>query len=85
MSFEQRSLMSTLTDIGRHRSRLKALEADTPSEEQPSEDVVPSEPWPFRGAVELDGVTVSYTKFVYRMLHKRMRLTLFSADPRPLR
>ncbi|KAK7436766.1 hypothetical protein Landi51_12380 [Colletotrichum acutatum] len=41
-------------------SRLKALEADTPKEDQPHEDFVPTEVWPSSGSVEFDKVTVSY-------------------------
>ncbi|KXH42042.1 hypothetical protein CNYM01_08392 [Colletotrichum nymphaeae SA-01] len=41
-------------------SRLKTLEADTPKEEQPHEDFVPTEAWPSSGSVEFDKVTVSY-------------------------
>ncbi|OHF02462.1 hypothetical protein CORC01_02157 [Colletotrichum orchidophilum] len=41
-------------------SRLKTLEAETPKEDQPHEDFVPTEAWPSSGAVEFDKVTVSY-------------------------
>ncbi|KAJ0322833.1 hypothetical protein COL5a_008660 [Colletotrichum fioriniae] len=41
-------------------SRLKTLEADTPKEDQPHEDFVPTEAWPPSGSVAFDKVTVSY-------------------------
>ncbi|KXH28361.1 hypothetical protein CSAL01_10659 [Colletotrichum salicis] len=41
-------------------SRLKTLEADTPKEDQPHEDFVPTEAWSLSGAVEFDKVAISY-------------------------
>ncbi len=48
----------------RDRSRLKTLEETIQTEDRPSETLEPIEPWPTRGAVELDGVTVSYKELV---------------------
>ncbi|KAF2715971.1 P-loop containing nucleoside triphosphate hydrolase protein [Polychaeton citri CBS 116435] len=41
-------------------SRLKSLEADTPTEDKPFEDYLPDESWPSSGHVEISDVTVAY-------------------------
>ncbi|KPM40571.1 hypothetical protein AK830_g5983 [Neonectria ditissima] len=55
-------------------SRLKTLEADTPKEDNPSEDYVPEEAWPSSGLVEFDNVTVAYNRDVLALQNVTMRI-----------
>jgi ATP-binding cassette subfamily C (CFTR/MRP) protein 1 len=41
-------------------SRLREVETAVPREEEPGEDVVPGEGWPWVGGLELKGVSASY-------------------------
>jgi ABC-type multidrug transport system fused ATPase/permease subunit len=41
-------------------SRLKGFGEKVPSESLEGEDVVPDKGWPFRGGIEIDGVSASY-------------------------